>query len=142
MESPWNRISVRARVIATMRATVAICVAKTSRSPSATPTMRPASTIVGKLRQGRNTARVSPPPFKVGAAQVSPEASGDTCAAPTLNGGGDRKAVFRPWRNFPTMVLAGLIVGVALRDRLGFATQIATVALIVAMTLALTERAE
>src|SRR5438445_163692 len=78
MESPWNRISVRARVIATMRATVAICVAKTSRSPSATPTMRPASTIVGKLRQGRNTARVSQPPFKVGAAQVSPEASAPT----------------------------------------------------------------
>src|SRR5438445_800344 len=70
---------------------------------------------------------------------VGAEASGDTCAAPTLNGGGDTRAVFRPWRSFPTMVLAGLIVGVALGDRLVFATQIATVALIVAMTLALTE---
>src|SRR5438445_163693 len=82
---------------------------------------------------GRKSLRSRPPM----GTDVGAEASGDTCAAPTLNGGGDTRAVFRPWRSFPTMVLAGLIVGVALGDRLVFATQIATVALIVAMTLAL-----
>src|SRR5438034_4076834 len=46
--------------------------------------------------------------------------------------------MFRPWRSFPTMVIAGLLLGLAIGPVAG-QKEIATVALIVAMTFALTE---
>src|SRR5256712_2928517 len=47
--------------------------------------------------------------------------------------------MFRPWRSFPAMVASGLVLGLAVGDRLVYAKEVATVALIVALTLALTE---
>src|SRR5437867_11009393 len=47
--------------------------------------------------------------------------------------------MFRPWRSFPTMVVSGLLVGLSVGNFLPSPTVIATVALITALTLALTE---
>src|SRR2546426_9879163 len=47
--------------------------------------------------------------------------------------------MFRPWRSFPAMVGSGLVLGLAVGGYLVYAKEIGTVALIVAMTLALSE---
>lgn len=48
-------------------------------------------------------------------------------------------AVFRPWRSFPTMIVAGLLAGLLIGDRFPYAEPVATVALVAAMTFALSE---
>ena len=47
--------------------------------------------------------------------------------------------MFRPWQSFPTMVVSGLLLGILTGGSPYYPGQVATIALVVAMTLALTE---